>query len=657
MKNRNALAFFTSILLTLLLFASAHALDGMVLLNTGSSREAAGDLIVHYLPGNERVTLEQGGVRGANFSPDASQVAFGKGGTLYVMNIDGSGKRAVTSCGTGFQSCTWVAEGYIYWGQNDKQLHRVKPDGSGKGTVLSFEQNVQWPSMSANGKHAAWWSQFGTSPVAICYDMTTSSWWNKSGGCRCTVSPDGSMVTKNRSGHRQSYIYKFEGKGHNDAWVILLINNPTYDGSPYCNMQRFSSLSNDHIVYTNERKFVCYVHNIRTNTPTLVGSGIASDFAPFVVGDKLPAPAIAPEGATFTDAVEVTMSHSLNGAVIRYTLDGSEPTETSTAYSAAISVTSTTTVKAKAFADGKESFVAVQSYTKVSQVSTLTEITVDPASAVVMPGLTQQFAAAAKDQFGNEMDVTIAWSVSGGGTISTKGLFTAGNTEGGPYTVTASVAGKSVKGTAEATVAQAALEIISPKTDDVYAIGETLTVAWQWTGPNEYSGSVDVEISADGGLSWYSIAPGGNSVGPQSAEWGSLEWTVGMLDDGNVSPVSSLVMARVADYNDPDMPGKSALSSTFAIKGEPGMISHEVFGAGNSTTWSMERMGGKLSFDIAEHGVHRLIVSDLMGRAVRAWAGQAPAAYSCVLPAGAYIVRLNADGRIDTRRVILERCR
>ena len=82
----------------------------------------------------------------------------------------------------------------------------------------------------------------------------------------------------------------------------------------------------------------------------------------------------------------------------------------------------------------------------------LTSITVSPASASVQTGGTRQFSATGLDQFGNPMSPqpTFTWSVSGGGTINSSGLFTAGSTAGGPFTVTA--ASGSVSGTASVTV-------------------------------------------------------------------------------------------------------------------------------------------------------------------------------------------------------------
>jgi len=82
----------------------------------------------------------------------------------------------------------------------------------------------------------------------------------------------------------------------------------------------------------------------------------------------------------------------------------------------------------------------------------LTTITVSPASASVQTGGTQQFTATGLDQFGQPMSPqpTFSWSVSGGGTINSSGLFTAGGTAGGPFTVTATSG--SVNGTASVTV-------------------------------------------------------------------------------------------------------------------------------------------------------------------------------------------------------------
>jgi hypothetical protein len=55
---------------------------------------------------------------------------------------------------------------------------------------------------------------------------------------------------------------------------------------------------------------------------------------------------------TFQEQIDVTLSTSLDGAEIRYTLDGSLPTADSPVYSAALSLTETTEVRAQAFVGG-----------------------------------------------------------------------------------------------------------------------------------------------------------------------------------------------------------------------------------------------------------------------------------------------------------------
>lgn len=87
----------------------------------------------------------------------------------------------------------------------------------------------------------------------------------------------------------------------------------------------------------------------------------------------------------------------------------------------------------------------------VTVVLTATTIAVAPATAPVSQGATRSFAALTRDQFGAAMTTqpTMNWSVSGGGTISAAGVFTAGTTAG-TWTVTAT--GGGLSGTATVTV-------------------------------------------------------------------------------------------------------------------------------------------------------------------------------------------------------------
>ncbi len=70
------------------------------------------------------------------------------------------------------------------------------------------------------------------------------------------------------------------------------------------------------------------------------------------------------------------------------------------------------------------------------ETAVLSGLSVSPSSASVAVGASQGFSANGQDQFGASYPATVAWSVSGGGTIDTDGLFTASEA-GGPFTVTA----------------------------------------------------------------------------------------------------------------------------------------------------------------------------------------------------------------------------
>ena len=74
------------------------------------------------------------------------------------------------------------------------------------------------------------------------------------------------------------------------------------------------------------------------------------------------APTISGE-TPFSESTEVTMSGS-EGAEIRYTTDGSEPTAESTLYSEAITLSASATVKAIAIKDGQSSSVSSKEFTK-----------------------------------------------------------------------------------------------------------------------------------------------------------------------------------------------------------------------------------------------------------------------------------------------------
>ena len=118
------------------------------------------------------------------------------------------------------------------------------------------------------------------------------------------------------------------------------------------------------------------VDSAATHILRFVQTGVSGDKANIIDNvtfqrAQLPAPTFSPAAMTFaTDSLDVTLACATAGATIRYTLDGSEPTSSSTAYSAPITISGTTTIKAKAFkSDYIESDTVSATYTIAEQAA------------------------------------------------------------------------------------------------------------------------------------------------------------------------------------------------------------------------------------------------------------------------------------------------
>ncbi len=142
--------------------------------------------------------------------------------------------------------------------------------------------------------------------------------------------------------------------------------------------------------------------------------------------------------------------------------------------------------------------------------SILSSITVAPPTTSVQAGAAQQFTATGLDQFGQPLSLQPAftWSVSGGGTISGTGLFTAGSSVGGPLTVTASSG--LVSGTASVTVISVPAAdftlTVSPASVSVRR-GRTATYVLTVTPSNGFSGAVTLSLSGQPAGSQVTFAP------------------------------------------------------------------------------------------------------------------------------------------------------
>ena len=87
---------------------------------------------------------------------------------------------------------------------------------------------------------------------------------------------------------------------------------------------------------------------------------------------KVATPALSPPSGSFTDSIVVSITCDTPGATIHYTQDGSELTEDSPEYKAPLTLTTTTTIKARGFKTGcAPSEIASETYTKQDKIGIL----------------------------------------------------------------------------------------------------------------------------------------------------------------------------------------------------------------------------------------------------------------------------------------------
>ena len=127
--------------------------------------------------------------------------------------------------------------------------------------------------------------------------------------------------------------------------------------------------------------------------------------------------------------------------------------------------------------------LTVSSAVNVTVAQTLTGVVVSPAVATVIAGASQQFVATAIDQFGNPLAIQppFTWSATGGGTITSGGLFTA-PASGATSTVSVSTPGTSTPGTVASPITGSA--VVTTTVDEVVGVaaGQTTTDAGGRTG-------------------------------------------------------------------------------------------------------------------------------------------------------------------------------
>ena len=175
--------------------------------------------------------------------------------------------------------------------------------------------------------------------------------------------------------------------------------------------------------------------------------------AAYIIAPPVAAPTLTPAAGSYTSTQTVTIATATAGASIRYTTDGSTPSETAgTLYSAPVTVSATTTINAIAYKTGMtDSTVATAAYT------------------IIQAAATPSFSPAA-GTYTSTQTVTIATATQGASIRFTEGGSSPSETAGilytGPVTVNSTATIKAIAyktGLADSTVASA-VYVITPAT-------------------------------------------------------------------------------------------------------------------------------------------------------------------------------------------------
>jgi hypothetical protein len=152
------------------------------------------------------------------------------------------------------------------------------------------------------------------------------------------------------SGAHWPYVYedywKVDGVTYNNGgggWKFCAnsVNWPSWEWPQW----QFDGTNGTLTMYLDQANFTAY----------FPGSSVSSSAFSITGGTGTPTaatPSITPGGGFYTTTQTVTLADVTPGAVIHYTTDGSTPNASSSTYSSALSVTTTTTVKAIAIASG-----------------------------------------------------------------------------------------------------------------------------------------------------------------------------------------------------------------------------------------------------------------------------------------------------------------
>jgi hypothetical protein len=257
-----------------------------------------------------------------------------------------------------------------------------------------------------------------------------------------------------------------------------------------------------------------------TGTATAAASTATLSASASVMVASLPPSVVTPASATPNPVTGTTTNLSVLGtdasgaSSLTYTWSVTFPAGAAAPTFSANGTNAAQNTTATFYQAGTYTFLATitdpSGLTATSSVSvtvnqTLTIISVTPSTATVPDTLTQQFAATALDQFGKSLATqpSFTWSiVSGIGTVSSGGMYTAPSSGTGSATVSAKAG--TITGTTSVTVTALSIPA-TPSNLSATAVAKN-QVNLSWTESSTIVTGFNIQRSSNGGKSWTQVA-------------------------------------------------------------------------------------------------------------------------------------------------------